>query len=212
MARHKNAQLFRCQEMFIGLPEALGGLGKKGFGSFMKRQENVHENLFTQNCRKASRMRIKVQVPSVWRADVYLADNYNPFKANKKRHHAVSAWGEAGRRHHSPAFWLAVSWWEVERNLGARNSIRLSWSQVRPGITSIMHPLWTLEGFIWWLISVRWAGGLPHGCAAAFHCTVEDAETPWRPPQWGRRTSKWALIKEISPPMNTTSLNMLQVE
>ena len=45
MACYKNAQLSRCQETFTGLPEALGG--KRGFGSFMKRQENVHENLLT---------------------------------------------------------------------------------------------------------------------------------------------------------------------
>lgn len=45
MARSKNAQLSRCRETFIGIPEALRG--KRGFGSFMKRQGNVHENLFT---------------------------------------------------------------------------------------------------------------------------------------------------------------------
>ena len=56
------------------------------------------------------------------------------------------------------AFWLAVSWWAVERNFGACNSIRLSRSQVSPGITSITHPPWTLYGLIWGLISRRWAG------------------------------------------------------
>lgn len=81
MACYKNAQPSRCQETFTGLPEALRG--KRGFGSPMKRQENVHENLFTWNCRKPSRMRIRVQLPSVWRTDVHLADNYNPLKANK---------------------------------------------------------------------------------------------------------------------------------
>lgn len=103
MACSKNAQLFRCQETFTGLPEALGGVGREGFGSLVKRQENVHENLFTQNCRKASRMRIKVQVPSVWRADVCLADNYNPFKANKSaimlfQHEGSQAGADTGSR------------------------------------------------------------------------------------------------------------------
>lgn len=75
--------------------------GGGGFGSFVKRRENMHENLFTQNCRKASRLRIKVQVPSVWRADVYLADNYNPFKANKStimlfQHEGSQAWADTG--------------------------------------------------------------------------------------------------------------------
>lgn len=83
--------------------QRLWGVGREGFGSLVKRQENVHENLFTQNCRKASRMRIKVQVPSVWRADVCLADNYNPFKANKSaimlfQHEGSQAGADTGSR------------------------------------------------------------------------------------------------------------------
>lgn len=134
------------------------GWGKR-FGSLVKRQENVHENLFTQNCRKASRMRIKVQVPSVWRADVCLADNYNPFKANKSaimlfQHEGSKAGADTGSR-----FLIGCQLMRgKERNFGACNSIRLSWSQVSPGITSITHPLWTLYGLIWGLISMRWAG------------------------------------------------------
>lgn len=66
--------------------------GKRGFGSGMKRQENLHGDLFTRSRGKASRMRITVQLPSVrrtegrqdGRTDVHLADNYNPLKANKR--------------------------------------------------------------------------------------------------------------------------------
>lgn len=99
-ACYKKTQLTRCQKTFLGLPEDFGRR-KKGFGSLVKRQENMHKTLFTQNCRKDSRIRIKVQVPSVWRADVYLADNYNPFKANKStimllQHEGSQAGDETG--------------------------------------------------------------------------------------------------------------------
>lgn len=125
--------------------------GKKGFGSLVKRQENMHENLFTQNCRKASRMRIKVQVPSVWRADVYLADNYNPFKANKStillfQHEGSQAglllpdWLSGDERQKETSVPATVSGLAGHRsNLGSHQS------------------LWTLYGLIWWLISMRGA-------------------------------------------------------
>lgn len=46
-------------------------------------------------------MRIMVQVPSVRWTDVYLADNYNPFKANKStvmlfQHEVSKAGADAG--------------------------------------------------------------------------------------------------------------------
>lgn len=60
-------------------------------------------------------MRINVQLPSVWRTDEYLADNYNPLKANKGtimlfQNEVSQAGADAG----SLSLWLAVHWWEVD--------------------------------------------------------------------------------------------------
>lgn len=147
-ACYKNAQLSRCRETFTGLPEDLWG--KRGFGSFMKRQENVHENLSTQNCRKASRMRIKVQLPSVWRTDEYLADNYNPLKANKStvmlfQHEVRHADADAGSLLLIGCLLTRQPICSPSRN----NSLRLRGSEVTPGITSITGPVWTQHKLIW---------------------------------------------------------------
>lgn len=103
-------------------------------------------------------MRIKVQLPSVWQTDVYLAENYNPFKANKStimlfQHEVSQAGADAGSL---PV--IACQLMRGRLSSSPHNSRRLSWSEVRPGITSITHPLWTLHAFIWWLIYLRPAG------------------------------------------------------
>lgn len=104
----------------------------------------------TWNRRKASRIRIKVQLPSVWRTDAYLAHNYNPLKANKSamllfQHDVSQAGADAG------LFPLIGCWLMRSRqricSTGAYN--RLKGSEVGPGITSITHPPWILRGLIW---------------------------------------------------------------
>lgn len=181
MACYKNAQLSRCQETFTGLPEALWG--KRGFGSFMKRQENVHENLSTWNCRKASRMRIKVRLPSVWRTDEYLADNYNPLKANKStimlfQHEVNHADADADS-------FLLIGCLLMRHPIyspNPNNSLRLKGPEVRPRITSITHPKWTLNKLIWLLIYLGWASvSYQFIClmnVTSLYCSIEERATP----------------------------------
>lgn len=103
-------------------------------------------------------MRIKVQLPSVWRADEYLADNYNPLKGNKSTIMLFRG-GWCGLL----SVWLAASWGEaaypraLQFPATALTTAPGIWrSEVKPEMTSITPPLSTLHVLIWWLIHLGW--------------------------------------------------------
>lgn len=126
-------------------------------------------------------MRIKVQLPSVWRTDEYLADNYNPLKANKStialfQHEVNHADTDADS-------FLLIGWTLIRHPIYSPSpNNRLKGPEVRTRITSITRPKWTLNKLIWLLIYLGWASAsYQFMClmnVTSLYCFIEERVTP----------------------------------
>lgn len=128
-------------------------------------------------------MRIKVQLPSVWRTDEYLADYYNPLKANKNTFMLFQR--EVNHADADADSFLGIGCLLMSRRIyspSPNNSLRLREPEVTPRITSITRPKWTLHKLIWLLIYLGWASA-SYECIClvnetSLYCSIEEKATP----------------------------------